>query len=124
MGAQCAVIFYYSIEEKNVWWQVAKCHNCDIVFQKCHILCGDFFRHLHAVRAPAVAHQVGHPVDEHRGLARTGSRQQQQGALGGQHRLLLLRVQRSVIEGNGIPPQAAEFLLLMMCQHEISPSII
>ena len=63
-----------------------------IATQEVQILFRGPVRHLGGVRAPSIADEVGHPVDEHRGLARASPRQQQQRALGGEHGLELLRV--------------------------------
>ena len=87
--------------------------------QKFHIPGSDPVGHLGRVGTPAVADEVGHPVDEHRGLAGACARQQQQGAFGGQSGFLLFAVQGSVVEGDGLPPQAAEVQLLFVCQHGI-----
>ena len=74
-------------------------------------------RHLQAVRPPAIADEVGHPVDEHRGLARARPRQQQQGSLGGQHGLSLLGVEILVVLADDLPAEAAEFQFLFRRQH-------
>ena len=80
------------------------------------VLCGPLGR-LQAVRPPAVADEVGHPVDEHGGLARPRPRQQQQGPLGGQHGLLLLGVEVLVVLADDLPAEAAEFQCLFRRQH-------
>ena len=93
-----------------------------VVLQKGKVVGRDESGHLRRVRAPAVAHEVGHPMDEHGGLARAGARQQQQRPLGTQHGLLLLGVEISIVEGDGRAPGAAECLLLFLGgQHGISP---
>ena len=74
-------------------------------------------RGLQAVRPPAIADQVGHPVDEHRGLAAARPRQQQQGPLGGQHGLLLLGVEGFIVLSDDLPTEAAEFQRLFRRQH-------
>ena len=63
-----------------------------VVLQKGQVVGGHPLGHLLAVRPPAVLHQVGDAVDEHGGLAAPRPGQQEEGPLGGQHRLLLLRV--------------------------------
>ena len=80
------------------------------------VLCGPLGR-LQAVRPPAVADEVGHPVDEHGGLARPRPRQQQQGPLGGQHGLLLLGVEGFIVLSDDLPTEAAEFQRLFRRQH-------
>ena len=70
--------------------------------------------HLGAVGAPPVPHQVGHPVDQHGGLAAAGPRQQQQRPLGGQRRLLLLGIQADKIPGDGRPAGLNKLKLLLV----------
>ena len=93
----------------------------EVALQEGQILLRHPVGHLGGVGAPAIANEVGHPVDEHRGLAGACTGQQQQRALGTQHRLLLLLVQLGVIQGDSRPPGAAELQLLFMGQHGISP---
>ena len=63
---------------------------------------------VRAVAAPTVAQQVGHAVDEHRGLAGAGTGQQQQRPLRGQHTLPLAGVQLLKISGDGGLPRRDE----------------
>ena len=63
-----------------------------VVLQKGQVVGGHPLGHLLAVRSPSVLHQIGDSVDEHGGLAAPRPGQKEEGALGGQHRLLLLRV--------------------------------
>ena len=66
----------------------------DILLQEGQIILCHPLRHLCAVRAAAILHQVGDAVDEHGGLAAARSGQQQERTLRGQGGLLLLWVQR------------------------------
>ena len=81
-----------------------------IRLQKRHLILGDGDGDLVGVAAPAIAQQVGHPVDQHRGLAAARARQQQKRPLGGHGALLLHVVQIGVIQGNGLPPGVYELL--------------
>ena len=76
----------------------------DILLQKCHLVLGngdgDFFR----VAAPAIAQEVCHPVNKHRGLAGARPCQQQQRPLCGQHALPLHRIESFVIQRNCLAP--------------------
>ena len=95
-----------------------------VAFQERQIIRRHPFGDLQAVRPPAVADQVGHPMDEHRGLARPGPRQQQQGPLGGEDGAALFRVEVWVVQGNDLPAEAAEFQFLFGREHSIkSPSV-
>ena len=66
---------------------------------------------------PAVLHQVGNAVDEHRGLAATRPRQQQKRTLRGQHRLPLLLVQARKALGDHIPAHFDKSLFLFVIEH-------
>ena len=70
------------------------------VLQKIQILLRGPVGDLIAVAAPTVSQQVIDPLDQHRGLARPGARQQQEGALGGHGSLTLHRVQPGQIPGD------------------------
>ena len=76
-----------------------------ILLQKLYLVLGDGDGDLVRVAAAAEAQQVGHPVDQHRGLAGAGTRQQQQRPLGGQNALPLAGVQVAVFCGDGIVPR-------------------
>ena len=58
-------------------------------FQEFHIRLCNLRRDFLAVAASAIAHKVGNAVNQHGGLAASGSCQQQQRAFGGKHGLLL-----------------------------------
>ena len=75
-----------------------------ILLQKFHLVPGNGQRYLICVAAPAIAQEVRHPVDQHRGLAGPGPRQQQQRPLSGQNPLQLPGVQVRIIRGNGPCP--------------------
>ena len=79
-----------------------------IRFQKGHLILGNGDGDLVSIAAAAIAQQVGHPVDQHRGLAAARARQQQKRPLGGHGALLLHVVQIGVIQGNGLPPGVYE----------------
>ena len=68
-----------------------------IGFQKCQILLRGIGRHFVAVAAAAVFQQIGHPVDQHGGLAAAGTGQQQKRPLGRHDRLALHGVQMGII---------------------------
>ena len=70
------------------------------VLQKVQILLRGPVGDLVAVAAPAIGQQVVDSLDQHRGLARPGARQQQEGALGGHGSLTLHRVQPGQIPGD------------------------
>ncbi|CDC73664.1 putative uncharacterized protein [Oscillibacter sp. CAG:155] len=74
------------------------------VFQKAEVLLRSPVRHLVAVAATAVGQKVVHPLDQHRGLAAAGPRQQQQRPLGGHGGLALHGVEPLEIPGNEGPP--------------------
>ena len=76
-----------------------------VLLQKLHLVLGDGDGDLVRVAAAAEAQQVGHPVDQHRGLAGAGASQQQQRPLGGQNALPLAGVQVAVFCGDGIVPR-------------------
>ena len=61
--------------------------------QKLKILFRGPGRHLFRIASPAVGEQVVHPLDQHRGLAAAGARQQQQRTLRGHGSLALHGVQ-------------------------------
>ena len=61
--------------------------------QKLKILFRGPGRHLFRIASPAVGQQVVHPLDQHRGLAAAGARQQQQRTLRGHGSLALHGVQ-------------------------------
>ena len=88
-----------------------------VFLQKGQIVLGGGLRHLLAVGAPAVLHQVGDAVDEDGGLAAPRPRQQEEGPLGGQGGLLLLRVQPGELPGDGPPAGLAESQLLFVIEH-------
>ena len=69
----------------------------NIRFRHCN---GDLLR----IAGPAEAHQIGDPVDQHRGLAAAGSGKQQQRALGGQDRLPLHGVELAELSLDVGPP--------------------
>ena len=75
-----------------------------VLLQKGHHILRDWDRDLLRVAAPAIAQEVRHPVDQHRGLAGPGPRQQQQRPLGGQNPLQLPGIQVRIIRGNGPCP--------------------
>ncbi|MPM45892.1 hypothetical protein SDC9_92584 [bioreactor metagenome] len=62
-------------------------------FQEPEVLLRGVLRHLVGVAAPTVGQKVVHPLNENGCLAGPGSRQQQEGALGGHSRLPLHGVQ-------------------------------
>ena len=72
-----------------------------VLLQKLHLILGNGQRYLLRVTAPAIAQEVRYPVDQHRGLAGAGSRQQQQRPLCRQHTLQLPGIQVRIICGNG-----------------------
>ena len=76
----------------------------DILLQKRHLVLGDRNGDLLRVAAPAIAQQVCHPVNEHRGLAGARTRQQQQRPLSGQHALPLHGIEPLVVQLNGLAP--------------------
>ncbi len=90
--------------------------------QKGQVLLRRPARGLAAVRAPAIADEVGDAVDQHGGLAAARPGQQQQGPLGGQHRLALLRVEALELQGDGRPPGLAETQFLFTVQHGVDSS--
>ena len=73
--------------------------------------------HLGAVGAPAVAHEVGHAVNEHGGLAAARACQQQQGPFGIQHRLALLLIEGRKVPGNGGAAGGGKSLFQLVIQH-------
>ena len=75
-----------------------------VLLQKGHHILRDWDGDLLRVAAPAIAQQVGHPVDQHRGLTASGAGQQQQRPLCGHHALLLHVVQMGILHGNGLSP--------------------
>ena len=74
------------------------------VLQEGELLLPGVLRHLGAVAAPAIGQKVVDPLDQHRGLAAAGARQQQQGPLGGEGGLELGRVEPPEVPGDGAAP--------------------
>ena len=88
--------------------------------QKGQVVGGDPLGDLRAVRAPAIAHQVGDAVDEHGGLSAARPGQQQQRPLGGEHRLLLLIVQPVKVPGDGLAAGGGKSNLLFVVKHDVT----
>ena len=68
--------------------------------QKGQVLLPRPLGHLRAVGPPAEGQEVVHPVDEYRGLPAPRPGEEEQGALGGEHGLLLAGVQMPVAPGD------------------------
>ena len=81
-----------------------RCGMGGVLLQKGHHILRDWDRDLLRVAAPAIAQQIGHPVDQYRGLTAAGTGQQQQRPLCGHHALLLHVVQMGILHGNGLSP--------------------
>ena len=88
-----------------------------VVLQGGQILRRHPLRDLRAVGAPAVLDQICNPVNKYGGFAAARSGQQQQGALCGQHGLLLLGVQVGEFPGDGPAAGGAETQFLFLIQH-------
>ena len=69
--------------------------------QKLHLILGDGHGDLVAVTAAAITQQVGNAMDQHRGLAASGTGQQQQRSLSSQYTLALHGVQFQKIRLDG-----------------------
>ena len=95
-----------------------------ILLQEAQVILRHPLRHLRAVGAPAVFHQVGDAVDEHGGLSTASPGQQQQRPLGGQHRPLLLRVQMGELPGDGPPAGLGKSQFLFLIQHISLSSVL
>ena len=76
-----------------------------VLLQKGHLVLCDGDGDLLRVAAAAVLQQVGHPVDQHGGLARASAGQEQQRAFRGQYALPLAGVQVLIVHGDGAAPR-------------------
>ena len=90
-----------------------------VLLQGLQLLRADPLGDLVAVGAPAVLDEIGDTVDEDRGLSAARACQQKQGPLGGQDRLLLLRIELGIIQGDGRSSGLTETQGLFMVEHSI-----
>ena len=84
--------------------------------QELHVLRRDPIGHFRAVgvAAPTEADEVCDAVDEHGGLAAAGTRQEQQGAFGGEGAQALLLVEVLVVSGDDLTSHLAKLRLLCL----------
>ena len=86
------------------------CRLPDVGLEKRRLVLRDRHGDLMGIAAAAVAQQIGHAVDQHRGFPRSGAGQQQQRPLRGQHTLQLAWIQLLKISGDGRAPRRKKSL--------------